>query len=350
MGTNVTPTASFHQLINRQYRTDHCLKGRSVMGRFPEALLRNGTVLIAITLVFSMLLTACGGSDSDDRDSGASESSDDGAFAAVSGEGMEPLDRPDSDQSEEAANIAGQIAYDRLVIRTAQITLTVDDVVAATASVRNLATSRSGFVFSSTTYTQQDQQYAQLTLRVPADRFDDTISELRAAPWVLEILREESTSQDVSAEYVDNESRLTALEETQRRYLALLADATTIESILRLESELTSVRSQIETIKGRQSYLGELTAFSTITVSLRPADAVEEIEDPDDGFSLARIFQSAWDRSSGALAGLVETIAVVGIFGLFIAPFAALAYIVYRFISRTIVRRDKTPVIQSQVD
>jgi hypothetical protein len=319
--------------------------------------LRSGTFVLAIILVFSMLLTACGGTDNADLPSSDNDSADDVGFAAVSGESMNPeppmLASPvirEADQSESPGTVSGQIAYDRLVIRTAQITLTVDDVVAATASVRNLASAKSGFVFSSTTYTQQDQQYAQLTLRVPADQFDDTITELRSSPWVIEVLREESSSQDVSAEYVDNESRLSALEETQRRYLALLADATTIESILRLESELTNVRSQIETIKGRQSYLGELTAFSTITVSLRPADAVEEIEDPDDGFSLARIFQNAWDRSSGALAGLAETTIVVMIFSLSVAPFGILVYIAYRVVRRTIDRRNETPAIQSRVD
>ena len=48
--------------------------------------------------------------------------------------------------------------------------------------VRNIAMAKSGFVFSSTTYIEQDRQYAQLTLRVPADRFDETIAELRGAP------------------------------------------------------------------------------------------------------------------------------------------------------------------------
>ena len=63
-------------------------------------------------------------------------------------------------------------------------------------------------------------------------------------PWVNEVTREESSSRTSQPEFVDNESRLSALEETQRRYMALLADAETIESILRLESELTSVRSR----------------------------------------------------------------------------------------------------------
>lgn len=234
--------------------------------------------------------------------------------------------------------VAAQIAFDRLVIRTATITLTVEDTLDATASVRNLAMAKSGFVFSSTTYVEQERQYAQLTLRVPADRFDETISELRSAPWVNEVTREESSSQDVSAEFVDNESRLAALEETQRRYMALLADADTIESILRLESELTSVRTQIESIKGRQNYLTEMTAFSTITVTLRPVDGVQE-EEPDDEFSIARIFQSAWDRSSGALEGLAEVTIVLAIFAAFFAPLAALVYLIYRFGRRMVARQ-----------
>jgi hypothetical protein len=198
------------------------------------------------------------------------------------------------------------------------------------------------FIFYSTTYTERGHHYAQLTLRVPADRFDETISAMRAAPYVTEVTREESSSHDVSAEYVDNQSRLTALEETQRRYLALLSNASTIEAILRLEGELTSVRSQIETIKGRQNYLAEMTAFSTITVNLRPVQ--DENEDPGEGFALAGIFQSAWDRSTGALGGLAEALVVLGIFVLFFAPLGAIVYFLYRFVRR-IIRRESTRAV-----
>ena len=57
-----------------------------------------------------------------------------------------------------------------------------------------------------------------------------------------------------------------------------------------------------------------MTAFSTITVTLRPVDGVEE-EKPDDEFSIVRIFESAWDRSTGALEGIVEVVIVLAIFG-----------------------------------
>lgn len=314
------------------------------------------TTVFALLFIFvvSLALTACGGSDDDsemslDGDDGmaystAQEAQDESAPAMAA-----DMERPESEAAQFDQDVSGQIDYERLVIRTAQITLTVDDTVAATASARNIAATRGGFVFSSTTYTQDDQQYAQLTLRVPSEFFDDVISDLRAAPWVTEIVREESSSQDVSAEFVDNESRLAALEETQRRYMALLEDADTIESILRLESELTNVRSQIETIKGRQNYLSEMTDFSTITVTLHPVDGEPE-EDPDEGFALARLFQDAWDRSSGALAGLAETVIVLGIFIVFLAPLGVLAYAVYRFARRMANRPARESVTRHPVD
>ena len=311
--------------------------------------------LIAI-LLSSAVLAACGGSDDDQSSEETSSSLVAPAMADwddeesdLAGEAAPDAIRVGAAEAPGADGYTSQIAFDRLVIRTATITLTVEDTLDATASVRNIAMAKSGFVFSSTTYVEQERQYAQLTLRVPADRFDETISELRGAPWVNEVTREESSSQDVSAEFVDNESRLAALEETQRRYMALLADAETIESILRLESELTNVRSQIESIKGRQNYLSEMTAFSTITVTLRPVDAVEE-EEPDDEFSIARIFESAWDRSTGALEGIAEVVIVLAIFAAFFAPLAALAYFGYRIIRKLVAREREETFTTPRVD
>lgn len=300
--------------------------------------------LILTVFIVSMVVVACGGNDDMASDGAApvephsggarGVSVDSDTYASTSAEAA--IEEADSDGTGPSSNVAAQMALDRLVIRTSQITLAVEDTPGATVSVRNLAITKGGFVFASSTYIENDRQYAQITLRVPSDRFDETISDLRSAPYVTEVVREESSSQDVSAEYVDNESRLTALEETQRRYLALLAEADTIDEILRLETELTKIRTQIETITGRQNYLDEMTSFSTITVNLRPSDVEEEV--PDDEFSIARIFESAWDRSTGALAGVAEAVVVVAIFAAFFTPIALALYMLFRFARRVTAR------------
>lgn len=307
------------------------------MVRRTRVSLRACSLFFSIVVVLSMLLAACGSDNDEGGDMAAmDEDSEVAQAASAPTEAMASTSEfAGSVEESESEPAAGQFALDRLVIRTAQITISVDDTLGATGSVRNLATTKGGFVFSSTTYTENDQEYAQLTLRVPAERFDETIADLRSAPYVTDVEREESSSQDVSAEFVDNESRLTALEETQRRYLSLLSEADTVDELLRLETELTDVRSQIETIKGRQNYLSEMTSFSTITVTLRP-DNVEE--DPDDGMAVTRIFDSAWERSIGALAGLAEAVIVIAIFAAFFVPLSIGVYALYKAARRVTTR------------
>lgn len=288
-----------------------------------------------LLVMLAALLTACSrGDDAADDMSLSGESGRDAPAMVVDEEYAGASVAPQADPVD--ADSSAQIALDRLVIRTAQITLAVDNTTGAAESVRILATFRGGFVFASSSYVENEREYAQLTLRVPADQYDATISELRTAPYVTTVVREESSSQDVSAEYVDNESRLTALEETQRRYLSLLSEAESVDEILRLETELTRIRTEVETITGRQNYLDEMTSYSTITVHLRPAGAEEH--DPDDEFSVLRIAESAWDRSTGALAGVAEALIVVVIFAVFFAPLGLAVYLLFRFVRRRTMR------------
>ncbi len=317
-------------------------KGGRVMVGGTQMPVHASRVLAIVALLAALVLVSCGGDDDSGDDEAASSADVAAGGGAATGAALPAVDtdyavtESSAEEQAESEPQAGQIALDRLVIRTAHLTITVDDTVGATGSVRNLAVTKGGFMFSSTTYTENQREYAQLTLRVPADRFDETIAELRTAPYVTEVVREESSSQDVSAEFVDNESRLTALEETQRRYLALLSEADTVDEILRLESELTDVRSQIETIKGRQNYLSDMTSFSTITVTLQPEGGNES--EPDEEWAIAKIFESAWDRSIGALAGIAEALVVIAIFAAFFVPLSIGAYALYRAARRITAR------------
>lgn len=303
-------------------------------------------------LLASMLLAACGGGDDDNNISSSVEAPVPGMsiygeeeFATDEMEEADVDDAAPGNWSGDTYRVSNQpvLSSDRLVIRTATITLAVENTVEATTSVRNLATTKGGFVFSSNTYVDRGYDYAQLTIRIPSDRFDDTISELRSAGWVTEVIREESGSQDVSAEYVDNESRLAALKKTQSRYMELLADAKTIDEILRLESELTNIRTQIESIQGRQNYLAEMTSYSTISVNLRPAEDTVTPDPVEDDDSLWAIMERAWERATGALAGVAEAIIIIAIFAAFFAPIGFIFWLIYRYIRRRL-RRESEPV------
>lgn len=297
--------------------------------------------LLALALLLIMtLFAACGGGDDDSEepDDFSTGSELPAAQPTMSAEGAQA-------EAEEAAGaappsdgslsnlVANTSPVDRHVVRQAQLTLTVGDVEQALVWVRDLAGQRSGFVFGSTSYIEEGYQYAQVTIRVPSDQFEGVLAELRGAPFVVKVEREESSSEDVSAEYVDNESRLKALEATELRLLQLLAQAETIDEILRVEFELNNVRAQIETIKGRQQYLDEMTSFSTISVYLQP-DAPDSRPDDDEDSLIARVFASTWNNAEDFLEGLLVFTLTAGIVIAALSPFGLLAWLVYRLIRR----------------
>jgi hypothetical protein len=81
---------------------------------------------------------------------------------------------------------------------------------------------------------------------------------------------------DVTEQFADLEIRLKNAEAVRERLQALLAKAAKIEDALAVERELERITQTIEQMKGRLRLLGELIAFSTITVNFqaRPQDQV----------------------------------------------------------------------------
>ena len=301
---------------------------------------RRISTILSVMIMLSVVLTlACGGSDDDDA--GANDSMVAPATSA-SGAAMMPASNQESGSGAATpAGDAGQSAlqpapgWEQRIIRTANVTLKVIDgeggVGSALESVRVMATAKGGFVFSSNSYIEQERQFAQVTIQVPVEQFDATMNDLRSAPFVEEVVREESSSQDVSEEFVDNQSRLNALRETERRFLVLLSEAETIEDILRLEHELTDIRSQVETIQGRQNYLEQVTSYSTITSALQPSgEIVGQQVAGGEGFSIANIAERAWEHSRGAIEGILIATITLAIVGAAFLPVAILSWFAYR--------------------
>lgn len=293
-----------------------------------------GLAFLGMLLVVS--LAACGGSDDAADEESAFAASGVAPAATVAATAGGAAAEPDS--AREDAALAP--LTDRLVIRTADIRLRVDDVAAAVIVVRDMAATNGGFVFSSSTHSDDDGQFAQITIRVPAERYEDTLNQLRSAAWVERVESEESTSQDVSGEYVDNESQLRTLRETQSRLLDLLGRADTVDDILRLEMELQNIRGQIERIQGRQQYLDNATAYSTISVSLSPVSVPASANTASDGFSVSELLERGWAHARGAVEAIIVASVTIAIVAAFATPLALLALLVARHVRG---RSERTP-------
>ena len=101
--------------------------------------------------------------------------------------------------------------------------------------------------------------------RVPVDRFDDFVRQISRLG---EVRTSHLGSQDVTEEFFDLEARIRNKQEEEKRLLKHLADSTgKLEDILKIETELTRVRGEVEQMQGRLRFLANRADLSTVTIT-----------------------------------------------------------------------------------
>ena len=177
-----------------------------------------------------------------------------------------------------AAPVASvSFANDAKVIRNGSLTLVVENPASAVMGVEQIIAGIPGaFIASAEVRQAGDLQPSSLTLRVPAQAFDQAMAALRALAH--EVLSEQISARDVTEEYTDVDARLRNLQAAETQLLALLEKADTVEDLLKVENRLADVREEIERLQGRLNVLEDRIALATIHVLLHgPPDLSVEI-------------------------------------------------------------------------
>lgn len=215
---------------------------------------------------------------------------------------------------------------DRKIVQTASMRLQVKEVGGSFEEVGRIANAAGGFVASSSFALQGDQQIATVTIRVPAERYQETLSRVRALGAKVD--SEASNASDVTEEYSDLSARLRNLEATEAQLLQLLGRANSVNEILLVQDRLNSVRNEIERVKGRIALLDKLSDLATISVQLRPLAAPAKVD--GGGVNIGEEVSEAWDNSLEFLAGIAAGVLSVVVFSWWLIPLAALAALIWQ--------------------
>ena len=116
------------------------------------------------------------------------------------------------------------------------------------AQVRALAAELGGYVGGSQAGTLD--QAASVTLRVPAERFDELLTRLQELTDV-EVVSMSTREEDVTGQVVDLAARIRNLEASEASYRVLFDRAERIEDILTVQGRLDEVRGQIEQLEAQ---------------------------------------------------------------------------------------------------
>lgn len=239
--------------------------------------------------------------------------------------------------SSQDASATGQVAppdWDRMIIRTATLQITVKDVGTSLDQVRSLADANAGYISGSDSRIESDYTVATITMQVPARLFDSVMSKLRAIG--VKVTQENVTSSDVTEEYTDLQSQLRNLQATETRMLTLQQKADKLEDILALDRELRQVQGDIEKIQGRTNFLSKRSEMSTITLSLYPDIAPAPVKAAAEGWNPVEIAARAWNSSLLLLSGVVGAAITVAVFMWWAVPLLLLAlWLAIRPVRRT---------------
>ena len=154
-----------------------------------------------------------------------------------------------------------------MLIRDGAVRVEVEELDTAITAVQALAIRLGGHVANVSMHLGERQyREATMTLRIPADRFDEAMNGLEPL-GDLDVI--EVRTEDVGEEYVDLERRLANARRLEARLLELLATRTgDLEDVLAIERELARVREQIERFEGRLRFLRTRVAVSTLAVTV----------------------------------------------------------------------------------
>lgn len=110
------------------------------------------------------------------------------------------------------------------------------------------------------------RRYLNLTVRIPAQRFDDFLEALRSSSASVSGI---STYVDnITRQYSDNELRIEALNVQHERLLQLLTEAQDLSDVILLEERLSDVESELNILQSYKHSMDEDVTYSTITISV----------------------------------------------------------------------------------
>ncbi len=154
----------------------------------------------------------------------------------------------------------------RMIVRTGDIRMVVDDIAVTLEEITGIAEDSGGYVVSSNIWKEEERYVGIISIRVPTELFESTMRTLREL--AVEVVLDQTSSQDVTEEYIDLEAQLRNLEATEEQLLLIMQQAVEVEDILEVQRELTNVRDEIERTKGRMQYLEQTSSTSYISVQL----------------------------------------------------------------------------------
>ena len=195
---------------------------------------------------------------------------------------------------------------DRKVIVTVTLDVEVSDVGASSLKASTLLEGLSGYVANQQTNFGGPDRPASSTIvmKVPPANVSALLGALSGLG---KVMTQSQQSADVTATYVDLESRIAAATASVQRVRLFMSQTANVNELAAIEGELSRRETELEQLLGQQRVLTSQTDMATVTLTLQPTP-VKVVAPDDGGHSVGK----AWHQGIDALLGAGLVIAIAG--------------------------------------
>ncbi|MDQ3321836.1 MAG: DUF4349 domain-containing protein [Acidobacteriota bacterium] len=308
-------------------------------------------------ILFFAVLTACSSADSSSSNSsiatyGSSEKisvgggmSNQMTAQAIPAERMS-AQKISLEQSEQTQ--IAPAAIERKIIRNADLELEADAPGDAQARITTITEAKGGFVIESnrsgSDVKTTERDTVTMTVRVPADKFDEALDEIRKT--ATRTISETVKGQDVTEEFIDIEARLKSQKALEAQFLEIMKRSNSVTEALSIQREIADVRGEIEKVEGRKQFLQNQSSLSTVEIKIQSPTAFAA---NSSGF-FYRIGESFGDGFDAALGFILVLITVVVALLPFLIFIVLPIYLVVRyFLMRNRKRRLASEIAREEI-
>lgn len=275
-----------------------------MFGREKKHMKKKRLITVMVTVGMVLGLAGCGGSSKSTMNdmvmSQASEgtySMSTGGFDSAAAE-MAEIDMLDS--GAEGSVVDSAAFSNRKLIRTVNMDVETKEFDNLLSAIRTQVKTLEGYIESmntyngSTYYGYSGTRNANMTIRIPAAQLDDFLNTISG---IGNVIRRSENEDDITLTYVDLESHKAALLAEQTSLLELLEKAETVEDIITLQSRLSDIRYQLESMESQLRTFDNKVDYSTVYLNIDEVEVLTPVQE-----------KTTWERISEGFMNSLKNI------------------------------------------
>ena len=242
--------------------------------------------VLTMALAMAAMLSACGSFSADEGFNGSTQNSFADSKAMVATEAAAEAAADAGWGSEygyeaETSDVTGganesqidtsTVDTSRKLIRTVNMSTETKEFERVTQEIEAKVKSLNGYIesmntYNGSTYYGKSERHADYTIRIPKANLDTFVNQVSEAS---NVTNKSENVEDVTLTYVDIDSRKKALLVEQDRLLELLEKAESVEDIITIESRLSDIRYQIQSIESQLRTYDNQVDYSTVYLNVQ---------------------------------------------------------------------------------